>query len=236
MSRNGAEHGLRHPCARRSRAPMQTCRRAGQRIVTWPHRRMLPDQRRLGPAPPDQRHRTDRHEGCYAAPVATIAQAAVWFAVVALLTGCAAEPTGSVAPTDAMRAEGRMADVRRGQLLYETACIACHREQVHWRDKRLVHDWSSLLFQVARWQEIAGQNWSGEEIIDTAAYLNTRIYRMPCPVPGCLRDRIGAMSPSLTQSEVRALGKSSISAADPRSVVTNAHSEVSWEACHEPHA
>ena len=31
----------------------------------------------------------------------------------------------------------------RGELLYITHCVACHRTQIHWRDKRQVVDWSS---------------------------------------------------------------------------------------------
>jgi mono/diheme cytochrome c family protein len=78
-----------------------------------------------------------------------------------------------------------MADPRRGELLYDTACAACHSEQVHWREKRLVHDWTSLVYEVTRWQQIAGQTWSADEVRDVAAYLNCRLYRLPCPVPGC---------------------------------------------------
>jgi cytochrome c len=33
------------------------------------------------------------------------------------------------------------AEPSRGQLLYETHCIACHSTQVHWRDQHVVRDW-----------------------------------------------------------------------------------------------
>lgn len=85
-----------------------------------------------------------------------------------------------------------MADVRRGELLYDTACAACHSEQVHWRDQRLVTDWASLIYQVARWQANAGQGWSPGEIQDVAAYLNRRLYNLPCPIAGCAPEKIGA--------------------------------------------
>ena len=47
---------------------------------------------------------------------------------------------GSLADADTQP----MRDPARGELLYSTHCIACHNEQVHWRDKKLVKDWISL--------------------------------------------------------------------------------------------
>jgi mono/diheme cytochrome c family protein len=76
-------------------------------------------------------------------------------------------------------------DAERGRLLYETACIACHTAQAHWREQRLVRDWSGLVRQVTRWQGVAGQSWSGAEIGDVSAYLNRRFYQLPCDQPGC---------------------------------------------------
>ena len=73
----------------------------------------------------------------------------------------------------------------RGGELYRTHCSACHTAQVHWREKSLVHSWNDLRYQVSRWQRIAGQNWSREEIDDVAAYLNQLFYQAPCPAPGC---------------------------------------------------
>ena len=77
------------------------------------------------------------------------------------------------------------ADVQRGRLLYETHCIACHTTQAHWRDKHIVRSWSDLLYQVARMERNAGQDWSSAEIGDVAAYLNEQFYKMPCPKQGC---------------------------------------------------
>ena len=68
---------------------------------------------------------------------------------------------------------------RRGRLLYETHCIGCHTTQAHWRERHLVRSWADLLYQVTRWQKNAGQDWSSEEINDTAAYLNEAFYNMP---------------------------------------------------------
>jgi mono/diheme cytochrome c family protein len=77
------------------------------------------------------------------------------------------------------------ADVQRGRLLYETHCIACHTTQAHWRDKHIVKSWGDLLYQVARMQKNAGQDWNSAEIGDVAAYLNEQFYKMPCPTQGC---------------------------------------------------
>jgi len=82
-------------------------------------------------------------------------------------------------------ASASFANEVRGRLLYETACIACHTTQAHWRDKRIVQSWPELLYQVTRWQHNAGQNWSGAEIVDVGAYLNHRFYNLPCTLAGC---------------------------------------------------
>ena len=105
------------------------------------------------------------------------ARSTVASAAVALLQACAAgtDPVQVTIP----------ADEERGRLLYETACVACHTTQAHWRDKRIVQSWSELLYQVSRWQHNAGQNWQSAEIVDVAAHLNGRFYNLPCPVPGC---------------------------------------------------
>jgi cytochrome c len=83
------------------------------------------------------------------------------------------------------RAEKRAADEGRGRLLYETACIACHTTQAHWRDKSIVRSWPELLYQVDRWQRNAGQKWISSDIVDVAAHLNNQFYKLPCPVSGC---------------------------------------------------
>ena len=75
---------------------------------------------------------------------------------------------------------GAMAQ-NRGQLLYETHCIACHSAQVHWRDQLLARDWGSLRREVQRWQSIAALNWSEEDVNDVSRHLNQRYYRFSEP-------------------------------------------------------
>lgn len=87
---------------------------------------------------------------------------------------------------DGAAPESGMLDAQRGGLLYDESCGECHTTQPHWREKRLVHAWPELLFQVERWQRVAGRGWTAQEIEDVAAYLNGRFYRMPCPKTGCL--------------------------------------------------
>jgi hypothetical protein len=69
----------------------------------------------------------------------------------------------------------------RGELLYSTYCDACHNTQVHWRDKRLSTNWTSLLAEVNRWQEIAGLGWDKEDVARVARYLNHLYYKFPTP-------------------------------------------------------
>jgi len=67
----------------------------------------------------------------------------------------------------------------RGELLYGTHCIACHREQMHWRDKRVAVDWPSLKQQVGLWQGRALLGWSDDDVTEVARFLNDGIYRYP---------------------------------------------------------
>ncbi|WP_158100951.1 hypothetical protein [Variovorax sp. JS1663] len=69
----------------------------------------------------------------------------------------------------------------RGALLYETHCIACHTDQVHWRQRRLATDWPSLKAQVWRWQSDAALGWGDDDVVDVARYLNEEFYRFPDP-------------------------------------------------------
>ena len=72
-------------------------------------------------------------------------------------------------------------DVSRGELLYSTHCIACHSTQLHWRDKKVATNWSSLKDEVIRWQRTSGLGWSEEDVTAVAHYLNFQFYRFPVP-------------------------------------------------------
>jgi len=67
----------------------------------------------------------------------------------------------------------------RGELLYTTHCIACHGEQMHWRDKKLATDWTSLKAQVVRWQGVAQLRWTDGDVLSVTEYLNGRYYSYP---------------------------------------------------------
>ena len=67
----------------------------------------------------------------------------------------------------------------QGQLLYSTHCVACHTTEVHWRDKRLANNWTSLKAQVNRWQANSGLGWRDAEIVEVARYLNELYYHFP---------------------------------------------------------
>lgn len=75
----------------------------------------------------------------------------------------------------------------RGALLYGNHCVECHGVQMHWREKRLARDWTSLKHQVRRWQGEARLQWSEADIDAVARHLNDTIYRFPMPQPQARR-------------------------------------------------
>ncbi|SFQ60360.1 hypothetical protein SAMN05216567_121108 [Variovorax sp. OK605] len=83
----------------------------------------------------------------------------------------------------------------RGELLYNTNCVACHTEKMHWRGRKLVNDWDSLEVQVRRWQQAASLGWRDEDIVEVARYLNGRFYGFtPKNTTGALRSSVPALS------------------------------------------
>ncbi len=69
----------------------------------------------------------------------------------------------------------------RGELLYATHCVACHNEQMHWRDKKQVVDWASLKAQVQLWQATALLGWTDDDVQQVARHLNDTYYRFAAP-------------------------------------------------------
>jgi mono/diheme cytochrome c family protein len=86
--------------------------------------------------------------------------------LVAAMASCIATAQGAATPS-------------RGELLYDTHCKACHREQVHWRDQKLATDWTSLREQVRHWQASARLGWSEADIVEVTRHLNDAHYRFP---------------------------------------------------------
>ena len=101
-------------------------------------------------------------------------------ACMLIFLGCASAPLR----------DARAADAVRGELLYNTHCVACHSTKMHWRDQRLATDWKSLTVQVRRWQGATDLNWDDEDIASTAAYLNRLYYQFPEPSGTKLQSRL----------------------------------------------
>jgi len=93
-----------------------------------------------------------------------------WIMLAAALLGNLALAVGPVC-----------AEPSSAELLYSTYCIGCHTEQVHWRDKKLAADWTSLVAEVRRWQTNSGLNWTDRDIFAVARYLNELHYGYPAP-------------------------------------------------------
>ena len=78
-------------------------------------------------------------------------------------------------------AQGAMplAEPSRGELLYSLHCVACHSREIHWRDKRVVRHWASLVAEVDRWQAVDRLGWDRQDIEATAVHLNRLYYHFP---------------------------------------------------------
>lgn len=102
-------------------------------------------------------------------PALTMAAAAL-FALVAM--GLPARPAAAQEAAPA---------VTRGALLYSTHCIACHTEQMHWREQKLATDWPGLKRLVRHWQQVGKLDWSESDIGEVTRYLNDAFYRFETP-------------------------------------------------------
>lgn len=88
------------------------------------------------------------------------------------LAACVAVAQTGVAIGDELPARA----ASRGELLYSTHCIACHNEQVHWRDKKRVNDLTSLRAEVTRWQQMMNLRWDRNDVDEVADYLQATYY------------------------------------------------------------
>jgi len=91
-------------------------------------------------------------------------------------------------------AMGQARDASRGSLLYDTHCIQCHTQQMHWRTLGRARDWDTLKAQVRRWQGEAQLQWTEGDIDAVARHLNDTIYGFPRP------DDAAAWSPQLRRA------------------------------------
>jgi mono/diheme cytochrome c family protein len=83
----------------------------------------------------------------------------------------------------------------RGELLYTTHCLACHTEQQHWRNKRQVVDWPSLLAQVRLWQGNSALAWGDDDVDQVAQYLNDAYYGFAPPLQPRARPVLARLAP-----------------------------------------
>lgn len=98
-----------------------------------------------------------------------IGESLLGLALFAMLSTVQAQPAGGKIPD---RGE-------RGEMLYSNHCIACHTEQVHWREQGLARDWGSLNYQVQRWARNTGLQWEPGDVNAVAEYLNRKYYNFP---------------------------------------------------------
>jgi mono/diheme cytochrome c family protein len=69
-------------------------------------------------------------------------------------------------------------DASRGALLYDTHCIACHREGLHDRKNSKVSTYADLRFQVERWTAQLGRRFTEADREDLIEYLDATHYRL----------------------------------------------------------
>ena len=81
--------------------------------------------------------------------------------------------------TAAFAGNGLPNNTYRGAMLYENHCLQCHTQQIHWREKKSVTDWKSLITEVDRWQHISGLEWSKSDIEAVSRHLNGLFYHYP---------------------------------------------------------
>ena len=71
-----------------------------------------------------------------------------------------------------------IADVNRGEALYENHCQECHDTIVHKRQDRKVESIETLRAWVMSMSVHTGLTWAEAEVSDITQYLNQRFYRI----------------------------------------------------------
>jgi mono/diheme cytochrome c family protein len=66
----------------------------------------------------------------------------------------------------------------RGRLLYENFCHHCHISEIHYRDGSSINNWAELIRMVTMWQAEMGLDWTTEDIVDVASWLDWVFYRL----------------------------------------------------------
>jgi mono/diheme cytochrome c family protein len=69
-------------------------------------------------------------------------------------------------------------DISRGQMLYETHCVVCHREGLHERRNSKVATYADLRYQVERWTQQTGRSFTPAEREDLIEFLDATHYRL----------------------------------------------------------
>lgn len=64
-------------------------------------------------------------------------------------------------------------------MLYDNHRLKCNTQQVHWREKKIVTGWESLVAQVERWQRASGLECNENDIKEVSRYLNGQYYLTP---------------------------------------------------------
>lgn len=93
-----------------------------------------------------------------------------------LITSLSGLFTGTVS-ADSRQLKSSNIDKPRGQLLYETHCIACHDNSVHNRNPRKADSVGKIKYWVTRWSTELKLNWSSSDIDEVAKYLNSKYYK-----------------------------------------------------------
>jgi len=107
-------------------------------------------------------------------PVALLLLSGTLMAVSSETPPPAAQPQTQSAPGN--KSPARDNSKTRGQLLYETHCIACHQSTLHIRDRRKAKSIAEINQWVSRWVSYQKLNWTIEDIQLVANYLNQQFY------------------------------------------------------------